>query len=57
MASTSLVERALRWGEFSSAEDVRAELLCPDGAEPQRTGILLPLDAPYPDGHPLADRR
>ena len=43
--------------EFREPDDVRAEFLCPEGEEPQRTGTRLPLDAPYPDGHPLADRR
>jgi hypothetical protein len=38
------------------ANDLRAQYLCPDGAEPARTGTPLALDAPYPDGHTLADR-
>ena len=39
-----------------SPEEVRAAFLCPPGEEPKRTGTRLPLDAPYPEGHPLADR-
>jgi hypothetical protein len=46
----ALVER-----EFRSADVVRAEFLCPEGEEPRRTGTRLSLDAPYPDGHPLAE--
>jgi uncharacterized protein YjbI with pentapeptide repeats len=51
----ALVERVSE-REFRSAEDVRSEFLCPAGEEPQRTGTRLPVDAPYPAGHPLADR-
>jgi uncharacterized protein YjbI with pentapeptide repeats len=36
--------------------EIRAEFLCPEGQEPRRTGTRLPLDAPYPEGHPLAGR-
>jgi hypothetical protein len=42
--------------ESRFADAVRAEFLCPEGTEPQPTGTPLPLDAPYPDGHPLAGR-
>ena len=44
------------YGDEDRANDLRAEFLCPDGTEPVRTGTPLALDAPYPDGHPLADR-
>ena len=38
------------------ANKLRAEFLCPEGTDPARTGTPLALDAPYPEGHPLADR-
>jgi hypothetical protein len=43
--------------ELRSSDDVRAEFICADGEEPQRTGTQHPVDATYPDGHPLADFR
>jgi hypothetical protein len=52
----ALVERVARL-ERRATDAIRAEFLCPEGAEPQRTGTRRSLDAPYPDGHPLADRR
>ncbi|MEM8572034.1 MAG: pentapeptide repeat-containing protein [Pseudomonadota bacterium] len=39
---------------FDSADDLRDAFLCAEGEEPERTGTPLPLDAPYPEGHPLA---
>jgi len=39
-----------------TTDDLRNEFLPPEGVEPPRTGTPLALDAPYPDGHPLADR-
>ncbi len=48
---------SLSRGLEDGANDFGAEFLCPDGAEPTRTGTPLALDAPYPDGHPLANRR
>jgi hypothetical protein len=38
------------------ADQLRAEFLCPAGEVPQRTGTPLPVDAPYPEGHPLGRR-
>jgi len=39
-----------------TAKVLRAQFLCPEGTEPRRTGTPLALNAPYPDGHPLANR-
>lgn len=38
-----------------TSSELRAEYVCPPGEEPERTGTRLPLDAPYPEGHPLND--
>ena len=35
---------------------LRAEFLCGPGNPRRKTGTPLALDAPYPEGHPLADR-
>jgi len=43
-------------GNERLADNLRAKFLCPEGTPPARTGTPLALDAPYPDGHPLADR-
>ncbi|WP_111431145.1 pentapeptide repeat-containing protein [Rhodobacteraceae bacterium DSL-40] len=43
-------------GGRRAPEKVRAEFLCPPGEEPKRTGTRLPLDAAYPEGHPLKGR-
>ena len=40
--------------EPRSMNELRAQVLRHDGEEPTRAGPSLALDAPYPDGHPLA---
>lgn len=47
-------------GPLASAEgreNLRHQLLCGPGNPRRRTGTPLALDAPYPEGHPLAERR
>jgi hypothetical protein len=40
----------------ADATALRAEFLCGTGNPRRKTGTPLALDAPYPDGHPLAGR-
>ncbi|MCB1372002.1 MAG: pentapeptide repeat-containing protein [Rhodobacteraceae bacterium] len=41
---------------FADPEVLRADFLCSPDNPRRKTGTPLPLDAPYPPGHPLADR-
>jgi hypothetical protein len=50
----AMIDSIVRRGHVQ--RKLRAKLLCPSGQDPQRTGTSLALDAPYPDGHPLAIR-
>lgn len=48
-----LIERTSQVG-LESADELRARYLCIPGNPRRKVGTPLALDAPYPDGHPLA---
>lgn len=42
---------------LAGRDQLREALICDAGRQPEKVGTPLSARAPYPDGHPLADRR